>query len=254
LRGVRLCISVLLFVFITACGREKFAFDVDPQLTPQFNPPVVGQPPVEPVTVVKDPQGSTNMFAADEVVLRPRNDAELKGFLAKYGGVVLFDGSPRPAPKPGKPAPPSGTYLIRIDVQRSSLDDIGASMDQAHLKGHYTFSSYEGARLVALVARERPTLSVSLNAALRPGSDYNETNIIEGLLPDGTVFNYADQPYTTATLDLPHSKLGIGVVRAWDYLLWRASVFSHHPEILGIALCWPSSMAVLRSIPLLAHR
>jgi hypothetical protein len=225
MRGVHLCISVVLFVFITACGREKFLFDVDPQLTPQLNPPVAGQPLAEPVAVVKDPQGSTLMFAADEVVLRPRDDGELKSFLAKYGGVVLSDGSPRHAPEAGKPAPPSGTYLIRIDVQRSSLDDIGVSMDRTHLRGHYTFSSYEGARLVALVARERPTLSLSLNPALRPSGNFNETNIIEGLLPDGTVFNYADQPYTTATLDLKHTKLGIGVVRAWDYLVWKGIGF-----------------------------
>jgi hypothetical protein len=220
-------IAVLLIAIITnSCGPPPpDSFDVDPQLAPHLNPPIAGQPPPPPLAVVRDPQGRTQMFAADEVVLRPRDDAELKAFLAKYGGTVLIDGSPQPAPKPGKPAPPSGAYLIRVDAQRSNPDDLGTSLERVHLTGRYTFSSLDGARLVALVARERPTLSVSLNPALHPTDVINRTHVIEGQLPNGTRFDYAVQPYTTATRNLQNGQLGIGVVRAWDYLWYKGIPF-----------------------------
>jgi hypothetical protein len=104
---------------------------------------------------------------------------------------VLDDGSPRAASKPGKPAPPRGTYLIHVETQRSNPDDLGTSMDRAHLMGRYTFSSLDGARLVALAARERPALSIGLDPAFNPDLVIRQTNVIEGQFSDGKELNYA---------------------------------------------------------------
>jgi hypothetical protein len=166
-------------------------------------------------------------FAADEVIFRPRNDAELSAFLAKYGGAVLYDGSKRPASKLGKPLQPAGAYLLRVNPKLSALDDLPRSVKRAGMSGRYVFSSMEGARLTALVGRERLASNVSLNFAMHPTDYINETQILEGKDGNGNTFNYANQPYTTATLDLNKQQLGIGVVRAWDYLWYKGIPFGH---------------------------
>jgi hypothetical protein len=202
-------------------GRGTFSYAVDTQLALHLSHPSEGQPPLPLVTVVRDPHGHTYSFSADEIVLRPHNGRELSAFLTKYAGTVLRDGSLHAATKPGKPAPPSGAYLIRVDVRRLNLDGLARSMERAHITGHYLFSSLDGARLVALVARERQALSISLNPQMHPMEVINETQILEGMQSNGTTFNYAEQPYTTATLDLSKQELGIGVIRAWDYLAYK---------------------------------
>ncbi len=234
-RGVRLlALALCASLGVAACGRlegarSDFSYRVDGRLAPRVTPPSPGQPAPPPLAVVRDPGGHRYTFALDQVVLRPRSKAVLRGFLAQYGGTVLSDGTPRPARKRGKPAPPRGAYLVRVDPRRSPLDDLAASMRSAHLAGRYAFSSEDAARIVALVARERRGTDISLNPSLQPTELEVEKQVIEGLWPDGTRFNYAAQPYTTATRDLATSQLGIGVVRAWDYLRYKGIPLGQKP-------------------------
>jgi hypothetical protein len=230
-RGVRLlALALSASLGIAGCGRlpdghDVFSYRVDPRLALPAMPPSPGQPAPPPLAVVRDPGGHTYTFASNQVVLRPRNTAALRGFLTRYGGTVLSDGTSRFAPKRGKLAPPRGAYLIRVDPRRSPVDDLAASMRSAHLSGRYTFSSADAVRLVALVGRERRGADISLDPSLYPTGLDEETQILEGQGSDGKPFNYAAQGYTTGTRDLAKSQLGIGVVRAWDYLRYKGIPF-----------------------------
>lgn len=216
----------LLILLLSACGTRhcSFSYVVDASLKPAqaeligYN----GGPP-RPVGLAVGPDGARDEFVANEVIFRPESAAALDAFLAKYNGTVLSDGQPviEDLPPP-PPATPPAWYLIRIDPNHSSLDDIAASMQQSGIKGRYRFSSQEAVRLTALVAREHAQhVQVGFNFVMH-GHDY----IVEKTIsehPDGAggFVNAASFGYMTDELDLSKGRLGIGVVKAWDYLAYK---------------------------------
>ena len=122
------------------------------------------------VSVSINPDGTKEEFVVNEVIFHPESSDELDDFLAKYDGTVLRDGSPFLIP--GIPhvdddPEPSGFYLIKVDLERSSLSDIEPNMEAAKITGRFRFSSENGVRLAALIAREKD-LGLSANPLMRP--------------------------------------------------------------------------------------
>jgi hypothetical protein len=103
-----------------------YALDQQIRLSRPQLPGLDGGPP-RPVGVMVRPDGTRDEFVLNEVILRPTSEEDLQAFLTTYGGTVLRDGTPMRiagAKAPPVPAEPSGWYLIRVDVQRSSLQDL----------------------------------------------------------------------------------------------------------------------------------
>jgi hypothetical protein len=225
LRLFALLVVVFLIAWIIyAHRRAPFSWAVDPTVK-SFGPTAPAIASAVPAEYVLGPSGVTYKFAGDRVVVRPKNAADLSRILAAYKGSVLYDGSAQPA-KAGKPAVPSGTWLIRVDSSSVATDDLAASLRKSGLYGHYIFSSLNGVRMVALAAHEMAAgASVGLDPSFHPGEVWNTTQVLEGNEPNGTQLNYANQPYATATLNLANNQLGIGVVRAWDYLEYKGIPF-----------------------------
>jgi serine protease len=218
-------VAFLIAWLVYSCRRPPFSWVVDPTQK-SFGPTAPTVAGATPKEYVLGPNGITYQFAGDRMVVRPKDAADLSRILATYKGSVLYDGSAQPA-KAEKPAVPSGTWLIRVDASGVATKDLTASLKSSGLYGRYTFSSLNGVRMVALAAREMAAgASVGLDPSFHPGEVWNTTQVLEGNDPDtGVQLNYANEPYATATLNLANSQLGIGVVRAWDYLEYKGIPF-----------------------------
>ena len=110
------------------------------------------------VALLVGPTGRKDEFVVNEVIYRPKNPQELQSFLTAYSGTVLRDGKPFLLPEVAArnpEQPPSGWYLIRIDPQRSELNDLATYMERGGSQGLHVFSSEDAARLGALFAREK---------------------------------------------------------------------------------------------------
>jgi hypothetical protein len=101
------------------------------------------------VGVTIGPDGNREEFVVNEVALDPSSEADLHSFLTEDGGMVLHDGTPMLITEEGvSPAPPdasSGTYLIRVDLSRSSLSDLQSNMTATGITGRHLFSSNDAA-------------------------------------------------------------------------------------------------------------
>ena len=202
-----------------------FRYSIDENLQPSVQqlPGIRGGPPRE-VGVIVNPDGTRDEFVVNEVAFRPQSQEELESFLTTYNGTVLDDGKPLIIPGAESPPPEnitsnitsesSGWYLIRVDPQRSSLDDLSQNMEAVGLTGEAVFSSQDVARLTALIARESER-NISPNFIARPQAilehpDYGDKNL------DAETWMWMtedDDPSTPGD-----QGLSIGVKRAWDYL------------------------------------
>jgi hypothetical protein len=190
---------------------------IDPSLTPSQTELVGldGGPP-RPIAVVVG-SGGRDEFVVNEVTFHPNDEADLNAFLAQYGGTVLRDGTPRSIPgfpTGGNPRS-SGWYLIRVDLQRSALDDLSANLEAAGMSGQVRFSSEDAARLAALVAREMPRHAVSANPLGYPDTSAEH--------PDGSGGNIDAETWPWMTEDddpltSGDQGLSVGVTHAWRYL------------------------------------
>jgi Subtilase family len=225
-------LALLVVVFLIAWiiykhRRPSFSWAVDPTVK-SFGPATPAIAGAVSAEYVLGSNGVTYKFAGDRVVVRPKDAADLSRILATYKGTVLYDGSAKPG-KAGKPVAPSGTWLIQVDASSVAPDDLVSSLKKSKVYGRYTFSSMNGVRMVALAAREMAAgASVGLDPSLHPGEVWNTTQVMEGTDPDSTTggqLNYANEWYATATLNLSNKQLGIGLVRAWDYLEYKGIPF-----------------------------
>lgn len=185
-------------------------------------PGIEGRPP-RSIGVAVGPSGKPEEFVDNEVILKPDSTTELYTFLAKYNGIVLRDGTPRlidgAKPPPGLPAT-TGWYLIQVDPAFSQLDDIAPSMEAAGLRGNWSFSSEEAAKLLAMVARETG-LSISPNFLASPSQSCTvcEHPLSNGDYADAAKWwwmNEDNDPNTPA-----FEGLSIGVIHAWEYLKYK---------------------------------
>lgn len=221
-------------------GEKKFTFEIDENLK-SSTIKLLGLDcgPARPVgSAVRLSDGKKDEFVLNEVIFRPKNRVDLGSFLRKYGGTVIRDGKPMIIPSQEVRQLPStsfkrrlhshrdtsglssGWYLIRVDLSRSSLDDIGAHMEKLGQRGHYIFSSEEAARLAALLAREA-------SRGVLPNSVMQGNMVKEH--PDGSGGNLdaenwwwmteQDSPCTPGTID--SGGISVGVIYAWRYLRYK---------------------------------
>jgi hypothetical protein len=158
-----------------------FSFVVDPAVTP--SPASVDEPGgVRPLGAVRDDQGTTSVFVANELMLAPKSAAELAAFLARYGGVVLRDNAVPPAPADlGVTIDPSYAmptmYLVRLDPSTFSTAAFTGDAQDAGVHGSVTISDGASASLLAIFAHERAAgLDVSPNFVLTPSALLNSTS------------------------------------------------------------------------------
>ena len=224
-RSTRSLIGVLALLGLSACFQEQcgvepepFTFTIDDTVFPSVPtiPGVNGGPPRE-ITVLAAPDGERDEFVANEIMIRPRSDAELEDFLDTYGGVVLHDGTPLviEGATPRGPLEPTGSYLIRFDPSLSTLDDLPDNMAEWGIGGAFVFSSEDGARLTALLARESERLLIQANTlfSTNVSSEHPDDaggNIDWELMRWMTEDDNPNQPGDQG--------LSIGVAEAWRYL------------------------------------
>lgn len=219
----------LAALVLSSCGLlpQSFSHLIDaPSPLPQPSLPGLDGGPPRPVATLTTSNGHRVAFVANEVAFRPKDAGELNDFLVKYGGTILRDENPGViAGLPVQhPLPSIAWYLIRVDPRRSSLDDLPANMAAAGATGPHRFSSEDGARLTALVARERargvgPNLVLSAQKTFRMARTFEQPDGAGGFV-DAAAFGWM-----TDVLDLSKGQLGIGVVRAWDYLDYKLIPF-----------------------------
>jgi hypothetical protein len=113
--------------------------------------------------------GTVHLFILDEILIRPKSQAELEAFLSRTGGSVIGDDAvPEPPPGSGiqlRPEDRTPTlYTVRVDPRRFDLGSFKADAEKAGLSGATAFSSEEAARLLAGIVREKAAgLRVSPN-------------------------------------------------------------------------------------------
>lgn len=226
-RATGAILSFLVLAFCThphGTHQEPYRYLVDPTIVPsQPELPGLNGGPKRKVAVLVGPTGRKDEFVSNEVIYRPRNSQELQSFLTTYGGTVLRDGKPFLLPevaarKPEQPS--SGWYLIRIDPQRSELDDLTFYMEQGGSHGLHMFSSEEAARLGALLAREkvRNGLIISPNILLHHGTVEEHPDGVGGFLDAERWWWMTEDD----DLNMPGDQgLSIGVIRAWRYLSYK---------------------------------
>lgn len=196
-----------------------FTYVVDRAMTPSQPalPGLKGGLP-RPVGMLLGPGGERSEFVANEVMFHPETQQQLDAFLAKYAGTVLRDGTPLILGEDGTvraaQTGSSGWYLVRIDPQRSTTNDLAANMQSAGVGGAFVFSSDDAVRLAAVVARE--VTSHVLPNLLMYGDGIPEHPDGKGGNVDAATFWWLTEDDDPAT---PGDQgLSVGVVHAWEYL------------------------------------
>ena len=167
------CLLVAVGVFVLLQGSKGLptTFRIDPTLNKSKEklPGLDGGAP-RSLAVLAGPTGRLTEVVANEILIHPRSQSELDDFLVRYGGTVLRDGMPilpDPLPKEHPPIESDGWYLVRVDPNRSHVDDLEKNLAAGPLVGEYRFSSDEVARFFAIFLREKD-LSIGPNLVLRP--------------------------------------------------------------------------------------
>lgn len=202
-----------------------FAFTVDTQLLPTIRS-VQGQHGARsPVGAYADDSGVTSELVTDELLVYPRNEQELRAFLARTGGeVVGTNAVPEPPEGRGIALKPSfrepTAYVVRVDATRFPLDHFRAEAAKRGLRGLYRFSSMETAHVVALATHERlKGVRVMPNFVMQPNSMLHRTE--EG--PKGNGFINAFD-YSCFKSQLPlHLGNRSTVTQAWQFLAGRGN-------------------------------
>jgi hypothetical protein len=192
-----------------------FSYRIDQAATPELSEiPGLSGGPERSVVAAVGPDGTAEPFVAEEIIIQTDDPAKLSAFLTTYGGSVIRDGSPLlvegRTPNPDLPSP-HGFVLVRVDPALSTLNDIAVNMERAGLRGEWTFSSADAARLAALVARERPVWDVGLNQI----ADFSTCTVCEHPDDSGGYLEFATKWW------MGESGVSVGVVRAWEYLRYQ---------------------------------
>jgi hypothetical protein len=225
-RTTFLLLALVMCILAIGCTK-RFSYTVDRSIAPRVTelPGLDGGLP-RSVSAIVDAKGRRSEFVQNEVTIHTKDKTQLDALLTKYHGTILRDGTPpviEGLQQRGEPTS-SGDYLIRVDLSMSSPDDIIPNMRKAGVGGSFMFSSDDAVRLAALVARER-SLRVGPNFMMQP-----RQVITEGANPLGT--DAALWPWMAGA-----SGLGIGVVQAWNYLLYKGvppTNGTFHPAVVAI--------------------
>jgi hypothetical protein len=174
-RAIRFLGLGLALLTLVACQEQNpqpdqsFSYSVDPALTP--SPQVRAG---KTLAAAKSAGGLVHLFIEDEILIRPKDDAELRAFLERTGGTVIGDDRvPEPPPGSGIQLQPEDRvptlYVVRVDPTRFSLEGFEANAQRAGLRGATVFSGERAARLLAGIVGERVRgLKVSPNFVAEP--------------------------------------------------------------------------------------
>jgi len=174
-RAIRFLGLGLALLTLVACREQNpqpdqsFSYSVDPALTP--SPQVRAG---KTLAAAKSAEGLVHLFIEDEILIRPKDDAELQAFLQRTGGTVIGDDRvPEPPPGSGIQLRPEDRvptlYVVRVDPTRFSLEGFEANAQRAGLRGATVFSGERAARLLAGIVGERVRgLKVSPNFVAEP--------------------------------------------------------------------------------------
>jgi hypothetical protein len=174
-RAIRFLGLGLALLTLVACREQNpqpdqsFSYSVDPALTP--SPQVRAG---KTLAAAKSAGGLVHLFIEDEILIRPKDDAELQAFLERTGGTVIGDDRvPEPPPGSGIQLRPEDRvptlYVVRVDPTRFSLEGFEANAQRAGLRGATVFSGERAARLLAGIVGERVRgLKVSPNFVAEP--------------------------------------------------------------------------------------
>lgn len=196
-------------------------FEVDPTMTSPDVPATVMSEGHECVVgSLMGPDGVMESFVVDEVLVRAETQEELDTFLAKYNGTVIRDGTVPSLPQEmiEVEVQRSSWYLVRVDLDTSTLEDMPGNFGAAGMEGKLVFSSDDAARLASIIAREAPD-GAAANLILQQLSvlehpDYSQGHLDAAtwkwMVEDDNPFRDGDQGFST------------GVIRAWDYLAYRS--------------------------------
>lgn len=227
------CNALLVWLLVSGaqCGPEiappnAVTFSIDPALSSPTAPAtVISAGQERPVGLAQGPDGETEAFVIDEVMIRAETQEELQAFLDKYGGIVLRDGTVSNVPTDEQvvEVERSSWYLVRVDLTKSSLDDLPNNVEAVGIEGHLFFSSEDAARLMAIVAREAKD-GVGPNHLLRVETSPEH--------PTGNVDSYGnptfidfEQFFWMTEDDNPFAPddqgLSIGVTHAWEFLAYN---------------------------------
>ncbi len=212
-------VKVRTVIDILIANHSSYA--IDSNIVPSLpSLPGLNGGPLRLVGVALGPNGQPEEFVVDEVVFQPMSAEDLNEFLAKYNGIVLRDGRPHllPGVLPPMDLPETtGWYLIHVDLDRSSLDDMAVNLERSGLLGHWSFSSEEAARLISLAAREN-SRGVSPNFL---GDVAQACKVCEHAVSATQYLDAAKWWWMTEDDD-PNTPgdqgLSIGVIRAWEYV------------------------------------
>lgn len=220
---------------------NHFSFTVDNSIVPTEPelPGLSGGPP-RPTGAAVAPDGETDQFVTNEIIFKPENQSDLYAFLDKYNGTVLRDGTlfanDGIEPPPGLPDM-LGCYLIKVDPATSPLKDFSSNMEALGLRGSYSFSSEDAARLLSIAVRE-------IHRDLKPNflATLPQSNCQVCEHPDelGGYLDAADWWWMTEDDD-PNQPgdqgLSFGVIHAWDYVKYKGYPpwnSSHYPVKVAI--------------------
>lgn len=137
----------------------SFTFQIDPSIHPPTDSIPDGRGGTRPVAAVQDSKGKQSNFVANEIIVLPRDQAELDAFLTRYKGQVIAEYN-----EAGE-----RTVLVQLDPNGFSLDGFVADANRAQVPGNNKFSSEAGARLMALATHEQAAgLKVATNFLHQP--------------------------------------------------------------------------------------
>jgi len=139
-----------------------FTYVIDSTIKTRSITPVVRGEVTPRIATVVEPNGLRQDFIVDEVVLKPRNNMELREFLTTYNGRVMDDGTiplpPRgltPRASYGLPPGKTGLVVVKVDLSRAPLNQLVTNARRLRASGQFRYSSEAAARLSAIVADER---------------------------------------------------------------------------------------------------
>jgi len=171
--------------------------------------------------VMVGPDGTRDEFVVNEIIVNNITETDLNNLLIKYDAKILRDGSlPEGDGIEYKDKDIfKGNYLIRVNLERSSLLDLQKNMNIGNLEGKISFSSLDAAKLVALIFRENVG-----NFNIAPNFILESNSILEHPDDFGGNIDFSTMPWMTED-DNPLTPeidgLSVGVEHAWDYLQYK---------------------------------
>jgi hypothetical protein len=171
-----------------------------------------------PLAQLADAEGRRTDFITNEVIVRPRDPAELAAFLARTGGVVVkSDAVPTPPAGMRTPRRPTAAeqvakrFVVRLTPPAGSVATLGSNLQALGFGGVVLISAQPGLDLLALVSREqRAGLAIRPNFVARP-TDMVHDSFESGAVDPSNAFSWGGFQARPA-LD------GANTSRAWQLI------------------------------------